>query len=338
MESGGKSLLEDRDAIQINREMEHEKLFLKNASNGIGIALICYIILMVFGQDAMYAVLPMTGLAEIDGMEIVCSEAVDWSVSTLSYFLALALPFIFYIAAVKMPLGVAFPFRRGRSDLVGGSLIVGLGWAIIVSYISLFFELFLGVFHISLISPDLSLPQETWARAIYVFQVVVLAPVLEECVFRGAVMQSLRQFGDVFALFASSVVFALYHCNLTSIPYAFLMGVAIGFFVMRSGTLWTGILIHFANNAIVVILEFADLWLDEGQIAAVSTVYDIAAAISGAVVLTILAKRYKELFRFAPPRTGLGTGKKLASFVLSPAMIIAFIMVAWVTMHYIELG
>lgn len=330
--------MEDLGYIQMNSEGEHEKLFLKNTSNGIGIALICYLLLMIFGQDAMYAVLPLTGLAEIDGLEIVCSETVDWSVSTLSYLLALVLPFIFYTRAVRIPLRVAFPLRSGRSDLVGGALIVVLGWAVIVSYISLFFELFLGVFGIGLISADLSLPQETWARIIYVFQIVFLAPFLEECIFRGAVMQSLRQFGDVFALFASSAVFALYHCNLTSIPYAFLMGIAIGFFAMRSGTLWTGILIHFANNAIVVGIEYADLWVSENQMAIISTVYDVTAVVAGAVVLTILAMKYRELFRFAPPRTGMSTGKKMTSFIFSPAIIIAFIMVTWVTMQYIELG
>ena len=79
---------------------------------------------------------------------------------------------------------------------------------------------------------------------LYIINGVVLPAFIEEIVFRGAIMQSLRRFGDGFALLVSSVLFAVVHGNFVQAPYAFLMGLVIGYFVLRTGSLWAGIFIH----------------------------------------------------------------------------------------------
>ena len=66
-------------------------------------------------------------------------------------------------------------------------------------------------------------------------------------------MQSLRKYGDGFAIIMSSFVFALMHGNMIQIPFAFIAGIGIGYAVIKTGTMWTGIIIHFINNAIAVI-------------------------------------------------------------------------------------
>lgn len=67
------------------------------------------------------------------------------------------------------------------------------------------------------------------------------------------IFQSMRRFGDSFALILSAILFAMFHGNLVQAPNAFLMGLVIGYFVLYSGSLWVGVIIHMVNN----ILSFA---------------------------------------------------------------------------------
>ena len=64
---------------------------------------------------------------------------------------------------------------------------------------------------------------------------------IEEFAMRGVVMQSLRKYGDWFAIIMSSLVLALVHGNMVQIPFAFIAGIAIGYAVTVTGSMWTGV-------------------------------------------------------------------------------------------------
>ena len=89
---------------------------------------------------------------------------------------------------------------------------------------------------------------------------------------RGVVMQPLRKYGDWFAILTSAFVFALMHGNLVQAPFAFIAGIGLGYAVIASGSLWTGILVHLLNNSISVIQTIAIAYLPEGKAAIVSAI------------------------------------------------------------------
>ena len=68
-------------------------------------------------------------------------------------------------------------------------------------------------------------------------------------------MQPLRRYGDAFAVAASSVIFALMHGNLIQAPFALIAGVGLGYFVISTGSIWTGVVIHFLNNLFSVVIS-----------------------------------------------------------------------------------
>ena len=67
-------------------------------------------------------------------------------------------------------------------------------------------------------------------------------------------MGNLRKYGDKFALLASALVFAVMHGNLVQAPFALIAGFGLGYLSIKTGTIWTGIAIHAANNLISVIV------------------------------------------------------------------------------------
>lgn len=78
----------------------------------------------------------------------------------------------------------------------------------------------------------------------------VLAPVLEEMLFRGIVLRSfLQQYGRSYAILGSAVVFGFAHGNIYQLVYASMFGVAAGWLYERTRSLIPGIVLHIAANS-----------------------------------------------------------------------------------------
>jgi len=78
----------------------------------------------------------------------------------------------------------------------------------------------------------------------------VLGPISEEILFRGYVLRSLRPFGKRFAILGSAVLFGLFHGNLLQAPYAFMLGLLLGYVTVEYSIGWA-VLIHVFNNLVL---------------------------------------------------------------------------------------
>ena len=78
----------------------------------------------------------------------------------------------------------------------------------------------------------------------------VFAPVFEELIFRGFVMQSLKPYGKKFAILGSAILFGLFHGNLFQSPYALLVGLVFGYAAMEYSIGWS-MLLHMINNLVL---------------------------------------------------------------------------------------
>ena len=76
------------------------------------------------------------------------------------------------------------------------------------------------------------------------------APVVEEIIFRGVVMRGLEPHGKRFAIMASAVLFGLFHGNLVQSPYAFAVGLILGYTAMEY-SVWWAMVLHMVNNLIL---------------------------------------------------------------------------------------
>ncbi len=92
-------------------------------------------------------------------------------------------------------------------------------------------------------------PPATWQQYLgYVLVLSVFAGICEEVLFRGTIMPALEQHGLVPAIIFSSLLFALLHGSLLSLLSTFSLGVIMAVIVIKTGSLWGGILYHMLNN------------------------------------------------------------------------------------------
>ena len=264
-------------------------------------------------------------------------HVIGQAVALFSFFISYGVALLLIKAWLKIPARAAFPMRMKGFSITFPAIFICLG----INLLGVFFYVVIAqvlelAFGIVSSSPDFSPPEGAAAITMHIIALVVLPSVLEELVFRGVVMQSLRRFGDSFALVISSILFGLVHGNLVQFIPSFLTGLAIGFFVLRSGSILTGILIHAVNNGILVTISLLTRGGSEQLIIIANNAMSILCLCSGVIAVVMLMWRRPGIFSTAPARISLKSWKKYLYFFTSAAPI-AFVIatVGLITMNLI---
>ena len=84
----------------------------------------------------------------------------------------------------------------------------------------------------------------------------LLPAVCEELMFRGGILGAWERRGADSAIVVSSLMFAALHGSVEGLPVQLVMGFALGYVVMRSGSLWAGVIAHASFNAGVLVAGY----------------------------------------------------------------------------------
>lgn len=88
----------------------------------------------------------------------------------------------------------------------------------------------------------------------FFFMIVIAAPILEELLFRGVILDGLlKNYEPWKAIGFSAFLFALVHGNLAQGIGAFVIGLLIGWIYWKTQSIIPGIIVHFLNNLIAFI-------------------------------------------------------------------------------------
>ena len=78
----------------------------------------------------------------------------------------------------------------------------------------------------------------------------LLAPIAEEILFRGLILRNLLPYGKKVAIFVSALLFGLFHGNIVQSPFAFAVGLVLGFVAVEYNIVWA-MALHMFNNLII---------------------------------------------------------------------------------------
>lgn len=86
------------------------------------------------------------------------------------------------------------------------------------------------------------------------FVVAIGAGIPEELFFRGYVLRRLSvSQGKTVALFVSALLFGLFHFDPLHAPLAAMMGLALGYVTLKTGSIYPAIVAHLVNNGVAVL-------------------------------------------------------------------------------------
>jgi membrane protease YdiL (CAAX protease family) len=98
-------------------------------------------------------------------------------------------------------------------------------------------------------------PTTWWGGVSALLALVLVAPVTEELLFRGWLLQDLKeQYGERQALLFSSVLFGLVHVEAGAVLYATLGGLVLGAIALRTKSTLSSIAMHAGVNALPLLV------------------------------------------------------------------------------------
>lgn len=126
--------------------------------------------------------------------------------------------------------------------------------------------------------------------------VVLLAPILEEILFRGLIFNRLNsKFKTWTSIIISALIFGLIHGNIIQTINATILGIAFAYIYSKTHNLIPCIIGHFLNNLISIVEEQINLAVTGNGITGCkeSTIFIIAMIVISSIMICIYA--YKEL-------------------------------------------
>lgn len=299
-----------------------EKKRITRTANAIGFAfLIGYI-----GTTALQFF-----LTKVVPSEILSADGFMWLLQIVLSTLIFTIPFIIMTSGMNTRVSVACSFKKVESGLFLPIVLCGMGVCMVANVLgsvttSIFYSLGFTDANSSLnsdASGGLILP------IIAILAGAFLPGLIEEFALRGIVLGSLKKFGFGFAIISSSVMFGLMHATFSQMPFAFIIGLYLGFSVIRTGSMWPAVIIHILNNLFAFLTESLASVVSDKSISIINIIYFLLMATLG--FLGIYIGRKKDIFSLTEEETDskLTLSEKLKAFFSSVGIILTIIYVAF---------
>ena len=275
----------------------------------IGLAYVTYLVVSSLSQT---------------GMALLTRGLIPWIVFCIACMYPLAF-FLYWLILQMVPKAQqnwAHPMGVGRF----------LGWFVICMG-GVYFGNLIGQFLMTVVSvvtgepmvnqvEEMILDMSLWA---VILSAVIMAPIMEELVFRKFVLDRLAGYGPAVSMFVSALVFGLAHGNFYQFFYAFLLGLIFAYIYLRTGKVRYSMLLHmminFCGSVIPILLMRV---ADESEVAAIlASVTQLAFMglfMLGGLILLIC--QWKEIKRYICGNTVRGWRKCL---ITSPGMILVYV-------------
>lgn len=228
------------------------------------VTVLCLIFVLYMGITGVlgaFGALMLEG-ESIDGMTGAAGQAMARMEMTAylgTYILMFAAP-LSLLFLVKSKEKVTDYLYVNRAPKIGATLL-GCAGILSVNYVFTIISdaeevIFSRVGVLADVMEMLGIGDDPISNVLYFFILVVAPAVLEEFCFRGAICGRLAKYNGTAAVLLSSILFSLIHMNISQIPFAFAAGLLMGYVYLRTGSIWSSVLIHAVNNGFAFFGEY----------------------------------------------------------------------------------
>lgn len=188
----------------------------------------------------------------------------------------------------------------------------------------------------------LSPPSMTSVVVLFVMLVIV-APIFEEFIFRGAVMNLLKPYGSGIAVFVSAFCFAVFHGNFQQFFYAFALGILLGYISYATNSMFCNTVLHAMFNAVSWIImlfvtteavgkKTADpsAVLSDGEQLVLSfyAIFMIAVIVTALIGFIAIIRKLIKIKKYRLPKVWceIGNGKKLLILIFTVTVLLSILL------------
>lgn len=281
----------------------------------IGLAYVAYLVVSALSQ---------TGTAMITSWLVPWIGQDAWMVLCIIFMYPLAF-FLYWLILQTVPKA-----RQTWTCPMGTGHF--LGWFVICMG-GVYFGSLIGQFLMTIVSvitgetmvnqvEEMIMDMSLWA---VILSAVILAPIMEELIFRKLVLDRLAGYGPAVAMSVSALVFGLAHGNFYQFFYAFLLGLIFAYIYLRTGKVRYSMMLHmmvnFCGSVIpILIMRVADENEVAAILASVTQLTFMGVFMLGGLILFIC--KWKEIKTYVHGNTVRGWRRCL---ITNPGMILLYV-------------
>ena len=188
----------------------------------------------------------------LGGMNILEGLMENAASSAWGYFLAAGVGLLILLAWKKPKFWRQQIWARGRPMKWGdflGLLCIFLSAQLLYQIVTMTLEMILNSLGLTMLYglESMSAGSDSFSMFLYM---CVLAPVSEELLCRGLVQRLLMPYGKRLAILGSAFLFGVFHGNFIQAPYAFAVGLVLGYVAAEYSIAWAMVL-HMVNNLVI---------------------------------------------------------------------------------------
>lgn len=301
---------------------------LRKTSNRVGGGMLLFIVFTTVISMILMAMTVTSGSSSLN-LSTVMLYVINAIASLVGEFIAAAI----IMAMCKTNINKAVKIKSVSIGDAVKYTLAAMGFAYVFNLLLSFMNINLSMFGFENKASDYGSTSGTAENIIYFIAIAVVPPIIEEFLFRGAILGSLRKHGDALAIVVSAVMFGFAHSNFIQTPVTFLTGLVLAYLTVKTNSLIPAIIIHFVNNGSSVAFSLlSQLKLDEMIYSVIDFSIALVFVLSGLICTAMLIKKFgNKLFEFdSSPEdnpNGLTMAKRLRYVFTSPWMIIYTVVV-----------
>ncbi len=304
---------------------------IRRAANCIGAAYA-----FIFFPNLLLEYLAMNSSGFAAFIRSVSHDAVFSAILDIFFAVLVFIPPFLMAAAMGGRSFAVADFRKPKKGKILPLVLIGFGICQIGEITTFLFGSQMAFFGSE---PIMSEP--VYERSLYgvlaaVASTAIVPALCEEFALRGVTMGMIRRHGDDFAIFVSALLFGLMHRNLVQTPFAFIVGLGLGFIAIKGGSVFVAVLVHFLNNITSVAFEYIEPGLSYTMQSVLYSCYGMVVLGLG-ILGFLLYKDKKELFTLERAEENLSFGRKMGVFFSSPIIIIVLCLTA-IEIFKIQIG
>lgn len=291
----------------------------------------CAVIGFTLMQYVFVFILQITGLFELYQNDVIFQLGIGSVAPLLYVFIPFFILFLIYKPENREKVMV---FKKPKSNemfvlaIFAGLMMCFAGNTVTSTLTGIF-----SAFGVSFTNPEIDMPSNAVGYILFAVECAVIPALVEEFALRGVVMQPLRKYGDWFAILTSSLIFAILHGNMVQIPFAFIAGIALGYFQITTGSIWTSVIIHFLNNMSSVVIS---IYYNNNPNASnfPYIVFSGAITVIGVVALIVYLK--SNGIKLQKDTSDMGKSLKVSTYICTPPIVLAIIFSMYTSLFYAE--
>ena len=296
-----------------------EKKDIRKAALITGLSVLILMGVSFFWATAYFFVMGRLGIDYNRALEIVSDPAVMQVVQIIISTLMFSVPFIIVFKANRISISETVPLGKPKKGNRLAMFFIGLSLCAFANIANSYAGYFFSGFGINYNVDYGENPSGIFGFLLSFLATAVVPAFMEEFACRGLIMGILRKYGDGFAVLMTAAVFGFMHGNFDQMPFAFMVGLALGYIVVQTNSLWIAVAVHAANNFVSVAFTYLLSPLSADIQNLIYSLYLMAALGIGIAAAAVSGKK---ILSFSPETTESSFSKKCRWFISSPVIII----------------